>query len=108
MARALLTGSPAQVFALVHTADGPVAAARGSFAQGWLGVSSMSVLASHRRRGLASALLVALADWSARFGAVSAFLQVGRDNDAARALYHRHGFTVHTQLDLLAPADDNR
>jgi len=45
-----------------------------------------------RRRGVASALLTRMMENVADLGAVAVFLEVGVGNDAARALYQRHGF----------------
>jgi GNAT superfamily N-acetyltransferase len=105
VAERLLRNSPAQVFASVRDAGRTVAVARGSFAHGWLGVSAVTVAESHRRRGLASVLLSALAGWAARAGAASALLQVADGNTAAAELYRGHGFTVHHRYDYLRPAD---
>jgi ribosomal protein S18 acetylase RimI-like enzyme len=46
----------------------------------------------HRRRGAATALLRALADWGRGLGATGAYLQVERDNRIAFDLYVRDGF----------------
>jgi GNAT superfamily N-acetyltransferase len=46
-----------------------------------------------RRRGVARAVLGALASWSRDRGASGLFLQVERDNTPAHALYASMGFT---------------
>ncbi len=69
-----------------------VAVGRGVVQEGWLGVFSMGVLPGHRRRGLGRAVLHALGRWGAAHGAESAYLQVFRGNDTARALYAGEGF----------------
>lgn len=45
-----------------------------------------------RREGVASALLTRMMENVADLGATVIFLEVGVNNDAARALYERHGF----------------
>jgi ribosomal protein S18 acetylase RimI-like enzyme len=47
---------------------------------------------AYRRRGLATALLHALAAWGQKCGASRAYLQVMQDNAPAQALYERVGF----------------
>lgn len=50
---------------------------------------------AHRRRGLASAVMTALARKALEEGASAAWLQVETDNEGARALYEGMGFAVH-------------
>ncbi|MFI5832485.1 GNAT family N-acetyltransferase [Micromonospora sp. NPDC051300] len=70
----------------------------------WLGVSLLEVLPEARRRGLAGAVVRALAGWAAAEGATRAFLQVEQRNVGAVALYRRLGFTTHhTYLTRVAP-----
>lgn len=59
------------------------------------GLTAVEVHPDHRRTGLASAITAALAGAAARHGAGSLYLQVEADNEAARALYRRSGFTDH-------------
>jgi len=96
---AVLTASPVRAFAAVREGGRTLAVARGTttpFPTGaWLGITSVEVLPEARRRGLARALLAALADWGRASGASSAYLQVTWDNAAARALYASTGFTDH-------------
>jgi len=63
--------------------------------RGWVGVFSMKTHPAHRRRGVARALLHGLAEWGEEGGADNMYLQVETDNDAARGLYERAGFTRH-------------
>ena len=56
---------------------------------GWTGIFGMATLPAARGRGAARAVLAALARWTATD---RLYLQVERDNTAARALYHRAGF----------------
>lgn len=57
------------------------------------GVFCMSTDPRHRRRGHAAVILRAGAAWSAGYGAELLYLQVEQDNEAARALYGKVGFT---------------
>lgn len=59
----------------------------------WGGVFSMATRPAYRRRGVASAILHALATWAADHGTEDLYLQVERENDTARRLYERMGFT---------------
>jgi GNAT superfamily N-acetyltransferase len=61
----------------------------------WAGFMAVEVDPAHRRRGLASAVMTALARKALDEGASAAWLQVEADNDAARALYEGMGFAVH-------------
>jgi GNAT superfamily N-acetyltransferase len=116
----LLMSAPEQAFASVRVSAGPdvstdvsthastgghtVAVGRGSLAHAWLGVTAVEVAHDHRRRGLARAVLAALAAWGAARGARSTYLQVAEGNEAALALYLSAGFTVHHRYDYLSPA----
>lgn len=101
-ARRLLTSAPIQVFATVRDGGRTVAVARGSLAHGWAGITALEVVPSHRRRGLARALITALGGWAWRQAARSVFVQVGDDNDAALVLYAGCGFQTHHRYDYLA------
>lgn len=82
-------------FARALTPDGePLAAAIGVVEDGWLGVFSLTVAPAARRRGLATALMNSLENWSATAGARRVYLQVETDNDAALALYARRGMYI--------------
>jgi GNAT superfamily N-acetyltransferase len=59
---------------------------------GWLGVFGMATQPAFRRRGLARAVLGALAAWGAARGAGRLYLQVIEANAPARALYDEAGF----------------
>ncbi|MFG2312161.1 GNAT family N-acetyltransferase [Streptomyces sp. NPDC048566] len=61
----------------------------------WAGFAAVEVDPAHRRRGLATAVMSALAERALGEGASAAWLQVERDNTAARALYAALGFTSH-------------
>jgi GNAT superfamily N-acetyltransferase len=97
-ALAVLTGVSRCRFARVCRADGSITAiGRGVVADDgeWLGISLVEVVGSERRRGLATAVVGALARWAGQEGASRAYLQVLADNVAAISLYDRLGFTTH-------------
>lgn len=61
----------------------------------WAGFMAVEVGPEYRRRGLATAVMTALARKALDEGASAAWLQVETDNDGARALYEGMGFAVH-------------
>lgn len=79
-----------------------VAICRTAESDGWLGITAVEVDPAHRRRGLASHLLVGVlrhtrtARWS--------YLQVEGANVAARTLYGRAGYTDHHRYRYYRPA----
>ena len=94
----ILTNAEDVVFASVRPGPSPAppaAVARGALADGWLGVTAVTVAEEHRRRGLATAVMAALHRWAAARGARWVYLQVAADNAPARALYRRAGFIEH-------------
>lgn len=105
-ARAILTGSPAQAFATVRRHDGGVVGiGRLGVAAAWGGIAAMWVDPAARRRGVATAMLGALARAAERTGAASLHLQTDTDNTEALALYERHGFERHhAYVNLSRPA----
>ncbi|MFL6079310.1 MAG: GNAT family N-acetyltransferase [Ornithinibacter sp.] len=105
-ARAILTGSPAQVFATVRDHDGGVIGiGRLGLSAAWGGIAAMWVDPTARRRGVATAMLAALARAAQRAGAASLHLQTDTDNTTALALYERHGFERHhSYVNLSRPA----
>jgi len=69
---------------------------------GWAGVRvladdaeilTVGVIPDARRRGLGAQLVTTLIDEARRRGAVQVFLEVRVDNDAAKHLYEREGFS---------------
>jgi ribosomal protein S18 acetylase RimI-like enzyme len=97
-ARSVLTRAECPVFASVRPAPEPAppaAVARGAVADGWLVISAVTVAEEFRRRGLARAVMAALAAAGRERGAHSCLLQVSDDNAPALALYARMGFTEH-------------
>ena len=59
-----------------------------------LHINNLAVLPSHRRSGVASALLTHVLREGSSLGAVRATLEVRRSNEPARYLYERFGFAV--------------
>ncbi|MBF5030414.1 GNAT family N-acetyltransferase [Micromonospora sp. ANENR4] len=106
-ARQVLTGTPRVRFAELREDGRLLAVGRGTVTgEGrWLGVSLLETVPQARRRGLAAAVVRALAGWGAAEGATHAFLQVEQSNTGAVALYRGLGFTTHhTYLTRIAPA----
>jgi GNAT superfamily N-acetyltransferase len=98
VAAQVLTNAEAPVFASVRLdpAPAPLAAvARGVVVDEWLCVTAVTVGEEYRRRGLATAVMAALADWARSRGAAACVLQVVSTNGPALGLYDRLGFTEH-------------
>jgi N-acetylglutamate synthase len=95
IARQLLLSAPFQAFASIRRQGSVVAIGRVAVADGWGGLTAIEVDPGHRRTGLATAITAALAAVAADRGAAGIYLQVEQDNQAARALYARTGFTEH-------------
>jgi ribosomal protein S18 acetylase RimI-like enzyme len=95
VARAVLVDADRPAFASVPAGDAAVAIGRAVVDDGWCGITALEVVESHRRRGLAHAVLRALLEWGAGAGAHAVYLQVAEDNEAALALYRRLGVGVH-------------
>ncbi|SFX31032.1 Acetyltransferase (GNAT) family protein [Streptomyces atratus] len=95
---AVLRGGPSVWFASVpgDSEDAAPAAIGRCVVDGrWAGFMAVEVDPAHRRRGLASAVMTALARKALEEGASAAWLQVETDNEGARALYEGMGFAVH-------------
>ncbi|WP_030747277.1 GNAT family N-acetyltransferase [Streptomyces griseus] len=94
--RHVLTAGPSVWFASVAgTGEVPAAIGRCVVDGRWAGFMAVEVDPAQRRRGLATAVMTALARRALDEGASAAWLQVEADNDGARALYERMGFAVH-------------
>jgi GNAT superfamily N-acetyltransferase len=88
LSRAILERvSRPRTFALLHEDGHAVAAALGTLSPGWLGLSCLTVREDARRRGLARAVLGALAAWARQRGADRLWLEVEQDNAPALQLY---------------------
>ncbi|MFJ4778574.1 GNAT family N-acetyltransferase [Streptomyces sp. NPDC088762] len=61
----------------------------------WAGFAAVTVDPAHRREGLATAVMAALARRALEEGASAAWLQVETDNAGARGLYDGLGFVTH-------------
>ncbi|RJQ71902.1 GNAT family N-acetyltransferase [Pseudonocardiaceae bacterium YIM PH 21723] len=61
----------------------------------WAGFMAIEVAPEHRRQGLATTIMAALAQQALTERASAAWLSVETDNDAARPLYDRLGVTAH-------------
>jgi GNAT superfamily N-acetyltransferase len=95
VSRRLLMSAPWQVFASVREAGEVVAIGRMAISGEWAGLTAFEVRPSHRRRGLATGLIAALAALARDRGIPGIYLQVADDNAPARSLYHRAGFADH-------------
>lgn len=62
--------------------------------RGWAGVQCMATSASHRRQGVAGAVLHELGNEALRHRAENMYLAVITENEAASALYERAGFNT--------------
>ncbi|GAA1812299.1 GNAT family N-acetyltransferase [Luedemannella flava] len=102
----ILTGAPQVRFAEVYDGRTLAALGRGALSAdgGWLVLSLVEVVPTHRRQGLAQQVARALAEWAVAQGAHRAALQVLADNAGALGLYARLGFTTHhPYVTLTAP-----
>lgn len=70
----------------------------------WAGFAAVTVDPAHRREGLATAVMAALARRALEEGASAAWLQVEADNAGARALYDGLGFATHHSYHHFRPA----
>ena len=61
----------------------------------WVGIHTVEVHPDHRRRGLATQVIVELLDWGASLGATTAWLHVETHNAGAIVLYEGLGFRSH-------------
>lgn len=92
----VLGSGPSVWFATVPgDAEAPAAIGRCVVDGRWAGFAAVEVDPARRRRGLATAVMAALARRALDEGASAAWLQVEDDNAGARALYDRMGFAAH-------------
>ncbi len=100
----ILTGRPPRAFGSVADDHGrPVAIARAHLDQDWLGLAAIWTDPDHRRRGLATEIIIALGHWAARRHARYAYLQVASANTTAISAYARLGFHPHHAYRYLRP-----
>lgn len=101
----LLVRADEVAFATVVRDGRVVAIGRGTVVDAWLGLTAMHVDPHHRRGGLATAVVAALARWAGERGADRTYLQVAAPNHAAVGLYTRLGYADHhTYVHMTAPA----
>ncbi|WP_461030478.1 GNAT family N-acetyltransferase, partial [Streptomyces sparsus] len=94
----VLNGGPSVWFATIPAAEpgaAPAATGRCVIDGRWAGFAAVEVDPARRREGLATSVMVALAERALTEGASAAYLQVEADNEGARALYSRTGFAPH-------------
>lgn len=92
----VLTGGPSVWFATIPGgAQGPAAIGRCVADGRWAQFGAVEVDPQYRRAGLATAVMAALARRALDEGATGGYLQVEEENEGARALYERMGFTTH-------------
>ncbi|WP_405882283.1 GNAT family N-acetyltransferase [Streptomyces sp. NBC_01136] len=93
----VLGSGPSVWFATMPGAEGepPAAIGRCVVDGRWAGFAAVEVDPAQRRRGLATAVMAALARRALDEGASAAWLQVETDNAGARALYAGMGFAAH-------------
>ncbi|MEJ1197834.1 MULTISPECIES: GNAT family N-acetyltransferase [unclassified Streptomyces] len=93
----VLADGPSVWFATVPGADpaAPAAIGRCVVDGRWVSFAAVEVDPAQRRRGLATAVMAALARRALDEGASAAWLQVETDNAGARALYAGMGFAAH-------------
>jgi ribosomal protein S18 acetylase RimI-like enzyme len=90
--RLMRSVGPRVVAATVDVERRPAGLGFGVVERGWVGIYGMATRRDVRRRGVATAVLHALAQ-AASDDASSAYLQVEVDNDGAQACYARASFT---------------
>ncbi|MCG8351320.1 MAG: GNAT family N-acetyltransferase [Chloroflexales bacterium] len=86
--------SPPTGYALLSIAGQPAAIGLGVAERGWIGVFCMATRPAFRRRGAATAVLHALAQWGQQRQATQMYLQVMEQNAPARTAYELAGFTT--------------
>ncbi|MET8899429.1 MULTISPECIES: GNAT family N-acetyltransferase [unclassified Streptomyces] len=91
----VLGGGPSVWFATVPGGDAPAAIGRCVVDGRWASFAAVEVDPAQRRRGLATAVMAALARRALDEGASAAWLQVETENAGARALYTGMGFSAH-------------
>lgn len=91
IAAGILAGSPA-LYASVGDPEAPDAVARLALVDSWGGLYAVATRPEARRRGLARALVPALAAAAGQHGVQRLWLQVLADNAPAQALYAGLGF----------------
>lgn len=106
----VLGSGPSLWFATVPGAAGepPAAIGRCVVDGRWAGFAAVEVDPARRRRGLATAVVAALARRALDEGASAAWLQVATDNAGARALYAGMGFAAHHAYHYYRPSQPSQ
>ena len=101
---AVLTGSDGQLFLSVRDdASGRIVGiARMAIHPGWAGIFGVWVDPDHRRRGIASTIVSAVAMVARENGMPAIYLQVSSDNAEGLAFWKGLGFDVHHEYTYLA------
>lgn len=81
-----------KVFAIVRLDGRPAGAAMAAIVRSWACITAVRTPPAFRRRGVARALIAALADWAGQQDVKSLVLQVEEANAAARGLYASAGY----------------
>ena len=71
----------------------------------WCGATTIQTLPQSRRRGIATAVTAAMAQWAQEQGASNWYLQLFEDNAAALGFYERLGFATHHQYEYRWPGE---
>jgi ribosomal protein S18 acetylase RimI-like enzyme len=100
---AVLTGSDGQLFLSVRDpqSDRVIALARMSIHPGWAGIFGLWVHPDHRRSGLATTIVSAVAMVARENTMPAIYLQVSADNADGVAFWERLGFGVHHEYTYL-------
>ena len=92
--RMLQTIGPDACFVVATLDAKPVGMVFGVIERGWCGVYGLTTEPRARGRGVASTVMHTLAESARAANAPDTYLQMERDNTAARALYEKTGFRV--------------
>ena len=101
---AVLSGSDGQLFMSVRDEGSGqlVGIARMAIHPGWAGIFGLWVAPSHRRRGIASTIVAAVAMVARENAMPAIYLQVSGDNADGVAFWQSLGFSVHHEYTYLA------
>jgi GNAT superfamily N-acetyltransferase len=80
------------LYFVVRKGEAPIACGSAALDGSLAGVFGMVTAATHRGRGLASAIVTALLDAARERGVATAYLQVEAENHPARRVYQKFGF----------------
>lgn len=90
----LVVSGPRAVASVGSGCD-PLAEGHAAIDGDWLGLHGITVDPTHRRRGLATAVVGELLEWGAEQGAMTAWLHVETDNTDGQALWAALGLSPH-------------